>query len=387
MKKLAILGATGSIGTQTLDIIRSYPDQFQVVALTARSNVELLARQALEFRPRMLAVESPAGAERLRQLVGDDFQILTGPQGLIEAATHEEAHMVITALVGAVGILPTLAAIEAGKDIGLANKETLVAAGSLTMEKARQRGVQILPIDSEHSAIFQCLQGQDKLTRIILTASGGPFRNYRQEQLEAVTPQAALQHPNWDMGGKITIDSATLMNKGLEVIEAHWLFGLDYDQIDVVIHPQSIVHSLIELGDGSVLAQLGWPDMRIPIQYALTYPQRWPTQLKPLSLTKIGTLEFAPPNRELFPCLDLAYAAGRAGGSLPAVMNAANEEAVTAFLAAKIPFTAIPRIIRAVMDKHDHQREPDLDQILLADRWARQQARQMIIELGEGGKS
>ena len=313
-------------------------------------------------------------------MISNSIEVMVGDEGLIAAATHPQAELVVVAVVGARGILPTLAAIDADKDIGLANKESLVAAGELVMAKAKERQVRILPIDSEHSAVFQCLQGQDPdhLAKIILTASGGPFRTYTNEQLEVVTPKEALRHPNWDMGAKITIDSATLMNKGLEVIEAHWLFGLPYEQIQVLVHPQSIVHSLVELVDGSVLAQLGPPDMRLPIQFALTFPERWPAPWPRLSLADVGSLTFAEPNKELFPCLSLAYAAGKEGGTMPAVLNAANEEAVEAFLQERIAFLDIPRVIGEVLETHQNKERPTIDDTLAADRWARRQAQHIM---------
>jgi 1-deoxy-D-xylulose-5-phosphate reductoisomerase len=380
MKRLAILGSTGSIGRQTIEIISHYPDRFQVLALTAGRNVHRLAEQARQLKPELVVVENADSAKELRGMISNSIEVMVGDEGLIAAATHPQAELVVVAVVGARGILPTLAAIDADKDIGLANKESLVAAGELVMAKAKERQVRILPIDSEHSAVFQCLQGQDPdhLAKIILTASGGPFRTYTNEQLEVVTPKEALRHPNWDMGAKITIDSATLMNKGLEVIEAHWLFGLPYEQIQVLVHPQSIVHSLVELVDGSVLAQLGPPDMRLPIQFALTFPERWPAPWPRLSLADVGSLTFAEPNKELFPCLSLAYAAGKEGGTMPAVLNAANEEAVEAFLQERIAFLDIPRVIGEVLETHQNKGRPTIDDTLAADRWARRQAQHIM---------
>ncbi|MGI6559191.1 MAG: 1-deoxy-D-xylulose-5-phosphate reductoisomerase [Limnochordia bacterium] len=380
MKRLAILGSTGSIGRQTIEIISHYPDRFQVLALTAGRNVHRLAEQARQLKPELVVVENADSAKELRGMISNSIEVMVGDEGLIAAATHPQAELVVVAVVGARGILPTLAAIDADKDIGLANKESLVAAGELVMAKAKERQVRILPIDSEHSAVFQCLQGQDPdhLAKIILTASGGPFRTYTNEQLEVVTPKEALRHPNWDMGAKITIDSATLMNKGLEVIEAHWLFGLPYEQIQVLVHPQSIVHSLVELVDGSVLAQLGPPDMRLPIQFALTFPERWPAPWPRLSLADVGSLTFAEPNKELFPCLSLAYAAGKEGGTMPAVLNAANEEAVEAFLQERIAFLDIPRVIGEVLETHQNKERPTIDDTLAADRWARRQAQHIM---------
>ncbi|AZR72379.1 1-deoxy-D-xylulose-5-phosphate reductoisomerase [Anoxybacter fermentans] len=379
MKKIAILGSTGSIGTQTLEVV----DQggFEVIALSANSSVIKLATQALKYRPKMVVLMNSAFLDELEyRLKGTDIKVLAGMEGLIEAVTDPDVELIVNALVGAVGIRPTLEGIRAGKQIALANKETLVAAGELVMQEAQRYGIDILPIDSEHNAIFQALAGEDrsKISRLILTASGGPFRNYSREELKKVTPAQALKHPNWDMGGKITIDSATLMNKGLEVIEAHWLFGIDYDRIDVVVHPQSIVHSLVEFVDSSILAELGLPDMRVPIQYALTYPERRKNFLERLDLVKVGELTFEKPKRDLFPCLELAYQAGRRGGTLPAVMNAANEVAVAKFLNEEISFLEIPELIRRVMEKHQVIDSPDLNQILAADQWARAEIERMV---------
>ena len=379
MKRLTILGSTGSIGTQTLDVVDAYG--FQVVALTANSRVDLLAAQALQYRPKLVVVMNPHYKDELEyKLQGTNIKVLTGMEGLLEAATHPEADMVVNALVGAVGVRPTWEAIQSGKDIALANKETLVTAGALIMGEAAARGVAILPVDSEHNALFQALHGEQRqaVNRLILTASGGPFRNYTQEQLLKVTKAQALKHPNWEMGGKITIDSATLMNKGLEVIEARWLFDVDYDHIDVVVHPQSIVHSLVEFHDSSILAELGVPDMRVPIQYALTYPVRMKNTLERLDLVKVGQLTFEAPKWELFPCLNLAISAGRRGGTLPAVMNAANEVAVYKFLADEIGFMQIAEIIKEVMDRHEVITSPGLSEILDADQWARGETERVV---------
>lgn len=379
MKKISILGSTGSIGTQTLDVVDEHG--FEVIALTANSRVEILAEQALKYRPKIVVLMNSKFLDELEyRLQGTNIKVLAGMNGLIEAATHPDAELVVNSLVGAVGVRPTLEAIRSGKDIALANKETLVTAGELIMGEAAAKGVQILPVDSEHNALFQAMHGEDrkKISRLIVTASGGPFRNFTQEDLEQVTPMQALKHPNWDMGGKITIDSATLMNKGLEVIEARWLFDIDYDQIDVVVHPESIVHSLVEYVDSSILAELGVPDMRVPIQYALTYPERFENHLERLDLVKVGQLNFEEPKRDLFPCLDLALEAGRRGGTLPAVMNAANEVAVYKFLNEKIRFMEIPELIRKVMDRHEVIDSPDLKQILAADEWARAEVERMV---------
>jgi 1-deoxy-D-xylulose-5-phosphate reductoisomerase len=380
VKAITLLGSTGSIGTQTLDIVSQYPDRFRIVGLAAGRNVEMLAAQIRQFRPEIAAISDAEKLPALKQAIADlDPQpiLLAGQAGIIEVARYGDASAVVTGIVGCAGLLPTIAAIEAGKDIALANKETLIAGGPVVNPLVEKYGVKLLPADSEHSAIFQCLQGvPDKgLRRILLTASGGAFRDWPVEKLSEVTVADALKHPNWSMGRKITVDSATLMNKGLEVIEAHFLFGLDYDDIEIVIHPQSIIHSLIELQDTSVLAQLGWPDMRLPILYTLSWPDRIYTNWERLDLVKAGNLTFREPDHEKYPCMQLAYAVGRAGGSMPAVLNAANEQAVALFLDEKIRFLDIPRCIEWVCDKHqsDNRANPSLDDILAADEWARLQ--------------
>ncbi len=379
MKSISILGSTGSIGTQTLDIVREHPEQFKVIGLAAGSNITLLAEQIREFKPEIVAIRDEQKLADLHGALGnlDDQPILLAGVGSIsEVAGYGSAESVVTGIVGCAGLMPTIAAIKAGKDIALANKETLIAGAPVVLPLIEQYGVKLLPADSEHSAIFQCLQGvPDKgLRKIILTASGGSFRDLPVEKLASVTVQDALKHPNWSMGQKITIDSATLMNKGLEVIEAHYLFGLDYDNIEIVIHPQSIIHSLIELQDTSVLGQLGWADMRLPLLYALSYPERIATNWEPLDLVKIGSLTFREPDHHKYPCMQLAYSAGRAGGCMPAVLNAANEQAVALFLEEKIAFLDIPRLIESVCDRFNTQNKsnPTLDDILNADRWARQ---------------
>jgi len=380
VKAITLLGSTGSIGTQTLEIVAQYPDQFRLVGLAARSNVELLAQQVRQFRPQIVAICDSERLPELQAAIADlDPQpiLLAGEAGVVEVARYGDAEAVVTGIVGCAGLLPTIAAIEAGKDIALANKETLIAGGPVVLPLVQKHGVKLLPADSEHSAIFQCLQGipSGGLRRILLTASGGSFRDLSVEQLANVTVADALKHPNWSMGQKITIDSATLMNKGLEVIEAHYLFGVDYDQIDIVIHPQSIIHSLIELQDTSVLAQLGWADMRLPLLYALSYPERLATDWEKLDLVKAGSLTFREPDHQKYPCMNLAYAAGRAGGTMPAVLNAANEQAVALFLAEKIRFLDIPRLIETVCDRHQahHQTKPTLEDILELDQWARRE--------------
>jgi 1-deoxy-D-xylulose-5-phosphate reductoisomerase len=379
VKAITLLGSTGSIGTQTLDIVENNPDKFRIVGLAAGSNVEMLARQVRQFRPEIVAIGNEAKLAELKDAISDlDYRpiIVAGAQGTIEVASYGDAQSVVTGIVGCAGLLPTIAAIEAGKDIALANKETLIAGGPVVLPLVEKHGVKLLPADSEHSAIFQCLQGVPAggLRRIILTASGGAFRDLPAEKLASVKVADALKHPNWSMGQKITIDSATLMNKGLEVIEAHYLFGLGYADIEIVVHPQSIIHSLIEVQDTSVLAQLGWPDMRLPLLYALSWPDRIYTNWEKFDLVKAGDLTFRSPDREKYPCIGLAYAAGEAGGSMPAVLNAANEQAVALFLAEQIQFLDIPKTIERVCDKHrnDFTATPSLDDILNADRWARQ---------------
>ncbi len=379
MKAITILGSTGSIGTQTLDIVAHNPDKFRVVGLAAGSNITVLAEQIRTFKPEIVALGNGKKLAELEQAiasVNNRPKILVGQEGICEIARYGDAESVVTGIVGCAGLLPTIAAIEAGKDIALANKETLIAGAPVVLPLVKKHQVKLLPADSEHSAIFQCLQGvpQGGLRRIILTASGGSFRDLPVEKLSSVTVEDALKHPNWSMGQKITIDSATLMNKGLEVIEAHYLFDLDYDQIDIVIHPQSIIHSLIEVQDTSMLAQLGWPDMRLPLLYALSWPERIYTDWEQLDLVKAGDLTFREPDHQKYPCMQLAYAAGRAGGLMPAVLNAANEQAVALFLAKKVGFLDIPRLIEIVCDRFTTQNTayPSLEDILFADQWARQ---------------
>ena len=388
MKKITILGSTGSIGTQTLDIVKDHPDKFSVTGLAAGSNVSLLAEQIRQFQPEIVAIGNEQKLPALKDAIGNlpnSPQILAGESGIVEVARYGDAESVVTGIVGCAGLLPTIAAIEAGKDIALANKETLIAGAPVVLPLVKKYGVKLLPADSEHSAIFQCLQGvpETGLKRIILTASGGAFRDLPVEKLSSVTVSDALKHPNWSMGKKITIDSATLMNKGLEVIEAHYLFGVDYDRIDIVIHPQSIIHSAIELQDTSVLAQLGWPDMRLPLLYALSYPERIYTNWEALDFIKAGDLTFREPDRAKYPCMDLAYAAGKAGGLMPAVLNAANEQTVALFLEERVKFSDIPRIIETVCDRFTTQNisNPSLADILDADRWARQIAIEIEGEL------
>jgi 1-deoxy-D-xylulose-5-phosphate reductoisomerase len=381
-KGLAVLGSTGSIGVTTLDLVARFPDRFRAVALAAGRKVERLAEQVRRFQPRLVATGDAEGAAALRAAVPDfRGEIVAGLEGIEQVATAAEADLVISALVGALGLRPTLSAIEAGKDVALANKEVLVVAGELVQAAARRANVNVFPLDSEHNAIYQAMHGHRRadVRRIILTASGGPFLHTPRAELAAVTTAQALQHPTWKMGSKITIDSSTLMNKGLEVIEAHWLFGLPPERIDVVIHPQSIVHSMVEYVDGSVLAQLGIPDMSIPISYILAYPERLPLEHLPsLNLVEAGRLEFFAPDLERFPCLGHAYRALRAKGSTPAVLNAANEVLVDAFLNERIAYLDIPRVAGEVLDRHAHVAAPSLDELLAADAWARRSAAALL---------
>lgn len=371
-KRISILGATGSIGTQTVDILSSI--DAEVVALTTNRNIKLLEEQARALKPKLCAAFDEQAAKELKIALADtDIEVLSGMDGLTCAATHPDCDTVVTAVVGMVGLLPTLAAIRAGKDIALANKETLVCAGQLVMDAAKQYGVKILPVDSEHSAIFQCIQGAqgNDLDRIILTASGGPFFGRSVDALKTVTREQALEHPNWSMGAKITTDSASLMNKGLELLEAMWLYGLPEDRIDIVVHRESIIHSLIEFADGAVLAQLGLPDMRLPIQYALTYPARVPCKVPRLSLAEVGKMTFFAPDDEAFPAMQLARRAARQKGNAGAVLNGANEAAVGLFLADALPFWQIPQLVARAMDTVPMQENPTLDDILASDRAAR----------------
>jgi 1-deoxy-D-xylulose-5-phosphate reductoisomerase len=383
VKRLAILGSTGSIGCSALAVVDAHPDKLQVVSLAAGDNDARLAEQIEKYRPDAVAMATGEAVDRLRAS-GVRLPIVgTGAAGLVAVATHPAVDIVLCASSGTAGLEAVLAAIEAGKTIALANKEVLVMAGALVTGAARARGVSILPVDSEHNAIHQCLHGRpaSEIRRLILTASGGPFRDNGREALERVTPAAALRHPTWQMGRKITIDSATLMNKGLEVIEAHWLFGVTPDQIDVVIHPQSVVHSMVELTDGSIIAQLGITDMRLPIQYACSYPDRWDAALPSLDLTRCGRLDFFEPAHDRFPALGLAYRGLRSGGSVPVVLNAANEVAVETFLGGKLGFTAIPRVIEKTMDAHEMVEVDTLRVVRNVDAWARDYAVEVAREL------
>jgi 1-deoxy-D-xylulose-5-phosphate reductoisomerase len=382
MKKIAILGSTGSIGLTSLKVIEAHPEEYQVIALVAGKNLDLLEKQIRKFHPKGAALLEPDLAEELKGRLGRNSgtEVYSGNEGFSRLAAMEEVDTVISAMAGASGLIPTFAAIQAGKDIALANKETIVMAGPLVMDEGRKRGVSIIPIDSEHSAILQSLQGHRKkdLRRVILTASGGPFLDLSHEEMKRVSPEQALKHPNWNMGPKVTIDSATLMNKGLETIEALWLFDLKLDQISVLIHPQSIIHSMVEYKDGSIIAQLGIPDMLTPISYALSYPQHLETPLPFLNLVEIGSLSFRKPDPTKFRCLDLARRAAETGGSMPAVLNGANEIAVDLFLKRKMDFFQIPELIEETMAAHEPFRIDDIESVLEADRWARQRAMTLI---------
>lgn len=381
MKHIAILGSTGSIGTQALEVIRANPELFRVDVLSTNNRTDLLIQQAIEFQPEMVVVANKAKYPQVRDALKDyRIRVLSGQEGLNEAVSLPVTEIVLSALVGYAGLEPTIGAINAGKNIALANKETMVTAGELVTRLARKQNVSILPVDSEHSAIFQCLIGEEenKAEKIILTASGGPFRNLPADKLHEVTLEDALQHPNWCMGAKITIDSASLMNKGLEIIEARWLFGLSPDQIEVVIHPQSIIHSMVQFRDGSIKAQMGLPDMRLPILFALGYPSRIPSDFPRLDFSKALALQFEPPDIQKFPCLQIAFDCMKAGGNMPCIMNAANEVAVEAFIEGKIPFTKIPAIISRTLEKSEYIAAPDLDDYQRSDRLAREIARVFI---------
>ena len=384
MKHIAILGSTGSIGRNTLNVVETHKDAFKVVALAANKDAGTLEHQIRKFQPRLAALNDHNAANRLRERLGDyeGTEVLSGNDGILAVATVDEAEQVLDGMGGSTGLLPTLAAINAGKDIAFVNKEVMVMCGPLVLEAVRRNGVNLIPIDGEMSAIFQCLEGardrQADIHRLLLTASGGPFRDTPKESLDKVTPQQALRHPNWDMGAKITIDSATMMNKGLEVIEAKWLFDIDIEKIDIVVHRESIVHSMVEWTDGSTLAQLGPTDMRIMIQYALTYPNRLSTPVPRLDLCESRALHFEPVDREKFPCISLAYTAAEVGGTLPVVLSSADEVVVDAFLDETIGFMEIPAVLQNVMDKHDVIADPTLEDILEVDKWAKSTALSII---------
>ncbi|MDN5279788.1 MAG: 1-deoxy-D-xylulose-5-phosphate reductoisomerase [Clostridiales bacterium] len=382
MKKIALAGSTGSIGTSTLEIVRQNSDKLKIVSLSAGKNWQLLVKQAIEFQPEYVAIaDSDLYEEVKKALAGTQIEIGAGSEAVIAAAAWQTADYLVAAIVGAAGLKPVMAAIEADKNICLANKETLVVGGSLVTREIEKRSLTLLPVDSEHSAIFQCLQNSAAfLKKIIITASGGPFRGWSHEEMSKVTVEQALKHPNWSMGGKITIDSATLMNKGLEVIEAHWLFNMPYKNIDVVVHPQSIIHSLVEFTDNSVVAQLGWPDMKLPIQYALSYPQRWGPALESLDLVKVGSMTFEAPDMAKFPCLGLAFEAGKTGGIMPCVLNAANEVAVYAFMQRKTGFMQIPEIIAATMQKFVPEEVVSIEQLIEVDSQARKYAEEILLK-------
>jgi 1-deoxy-D-xylulose-5-phosphate reductoisomerase len=378
---LSILGSTGSVGCNVLRIVDAFPDRFEVVGLAAGGNVDRLAEQVARYRPRVVSVATESARAQLAQRTDvSGLRVGVGPDGAVAVATHADTSMVVAAAVGAVGLVPTYRALEAGKDVALANKETLVMAGELMVAQAKARGARLLPIDSEHCALHQCLDGRrpEEVRRLVLTASGGPFRNRPRESFRDVTPGEALQHPTWNMGRKITIDSATLMNKGLEVIEARWLFGVAADRIEVLVHPQSVVHSMVEFVDGTVLAQLGVTDMRMPIQYALSYPDKWPAAIPGIDFRGGLHLDFEVPDHDRFPCLSLAYRALAGGGALPTVLNAANEEAVSAFLERRVAFPAIPETIQEVMEEPGPRLVRELDDILTADAWARERTREAL---------
>jgi len=377
MKSISILGSTGSIGTQTLDIVKANPNEFKIVGLTVNDNIELLKKQIDEFKPEAVAVMNQEKADELKNNV--DINVYFGMDGIIKVATLNN-DTVVNSLVGSIGVLPTVEAIKNKKNIALANKETLVTAGSVVMEEVKKNNVNLMPIDSEHSAIFQCLNGEniEDVSKITITASGGPFREFSKHQMEKVSVEDALRHPTWNMGKKITIDSATLMNKGFEVIETFWLYGLDYDKINIVVHPQSIIHSLVEFKDHSTLAQMSIPDMKMPIQYALSYPKRFHLETKKLNLTEIKNLNFEKPNFELFPCLKYAFDAGKEGGTMPCVLNAANEIVVHAFLNKKIKFNEIAIIIKKMIDAHNVIKNPSLNDILEVDKKIKEETQKMI---------
>ena len=383
LKHIAILGSTGSIGQSTLSVVEKFPDRFKVVALAAGNNIDLLEQQVRQFKPSIVSVVSERSAAELKQRCADlKLRVFSGVEGMIQVAAAEDADVTVSSIVGTAGLVPTMAAIRAGKSIALANKEVLVTAGELVMAECRAKGTTLLPVDSEHSAIFQCLlAGRDRdIRNLIVTASGGPFRAFAKQDLAKVTLAQALKHPNWSMGKKITIDSATLMNKGLEVIEARWLFGITPDKIKVLVHPQSIVHSMVEYQDGAMIAQLGMPDMRGPIAYALSYPERLADVSPSLDLAKVGTLTFEGPDLDRFPCLAYAFDALKAGGSMPAVLSAANEVAVKYFLEERIGYHEISRVIRSAMDAHTPGPIKTVEDALKADLWARQEAERIIVD-------
>lgn len=380
-RKISILGSTGSIGTQTLSVVDQFPDKFKITGLSARSNIDLLEQQIRKYKPQAAAVLLPEKARELKKRLRDvNTVVLAEEEGLRTLAAWPDTEMVIVALVGFSGLEPTLVALREGKALALANKESLVVGGELIMAEARAQNITIIPVDSEHSAIFQCLRAGNKneVEKIILTASGGPFLGWSEKELACVQPCQALKHPNWAMGAKVTIDSATLMNKGFEVLEAHWLFSLELAKINVVVHPESIIHSMVEFADGSIIAQMSFPSMLFPIQYALSYPERWRNSLPRLKWDQLHSLNFQLPDHKTFPCLSYAYQAGKTGGTMPAVLNAANEVAVEGFLEKRIPFSHIPIVLEEVMSKHSVKQNPSLRDIIEADAWGRQEGRNFL---------
>jgi 1-deoxy-D-xylulose-5-phosphate reductoisomerase len=380
-KRIAILGSTGSIGCNALDLLKRIPKRFEVVGLTANENISLLKKQVEEWQPRVIAVGDEEKCREIRTLINlRKTSVLSGIEGILEVAIRKDVDLVLSAIVGSTGLRPTMAAIEAGKQIALASKEPVVMAGELLMAEVRKRGAALIPVDSEPNAIFQCLQGRKKesVKRLIVTASGGPFRSLSREEMSRVTPEEALAHPAWKMGKKISVDSATMINKGLEVIEAHYIFEIPVSKIDVVIHPEAKIHSMVEFIDGNILAVIGVTDMRTPIQYALTYPEKIPTPIKPLDLSQISPLTFQTPDTDRFPGLECGYSAAKAGGTMPAVLNAANEIAVAAFIEGEIGFLDITDLCRKVMEKHKTEQKPGMEEILEADRWAREETERLI---------
>ncbi len=382
MKKIALAGSTGSIGCNTLEIIRQNPENLSLVSLSAGNNWQKLVEQAVEFRPEFVAIAAEEHFDKVKRALSHlKIEVAAGSEAVSAAASWPQADTLVAAIVGAAGLRPVMAAIRAGKHICLANKETLVVAGDLVTREVAAGKLRLIPVDSEHSAIFQAIgDGAEFVEKLIITASGGPFRTYSKDQMQGITVDQALKHPNWNMGGKITIDSATLMNKGLEVIEAHWLFSVGYDAIEVVVHPQSIIHSLVEFCDGSVIAQLGWPDMKLPIQYALSWPERWGRAVKSLDLIKVGAMTFEKPDLARFPLLELAYACGRCGGIMPCILNAANEVAVNGFLAKRIGFNQISSTVIDTVERFSNEKVYSLDQLLDADRQARIYAKEILEE-------
>ncbi|MDP7978194.1 1-deoxy-D-xylulose-5-phosphate reductoisomerase [Bacillus multifaciens] len=383
VKYISILGSTGSIGTSALDVVAAHPEHFQIIGLTANENIDMLEQQIQTFQPRIVSVGTKELANTLRSRISTRTKIVYGEDGLIEVATHPDSNLVLTSVVGVAGLLPTIEALKAKKDIAIANKETLVAAGHIVTELAKKNDCRLIPVDSEHSAIFQCLNGENnkEIEKLIVTASGGAFRDKTREEMKLLKAKDALKHPNWLMGAKLTIDCATLLNKGFEVMEARWLFDVPYDKIDVMIHKESIIHSLVEFVDGSIMAQLGASDMRMPIQYAFHYPSRLASSFKKLNLLEVGSLHFEKPDLEKFPCLHYAYESGKIGGTTPAVLNAANEIANALYLQDKISFFDIENTIYSALEAHHNTANPTLEEVLAADQWARRYANQLLVKM------